>query len=318
MKKILLATTLIVAASSAMADITFSGNGRFGLVYFSGNDAFDANATNTQFTGRLRFNINGKTTTDGGVDFGGRVRIQSQTGGTGGTISAPLLFAESSGLRVEFGNANTAIDSVALFYNSEMGFTGSSVGEPGNFYSFSSGPYGAGEENRVGIYAAYSIAGLNLKLSYVNPNQTLKHLNQGNEGPLLGNELSAAVDYSFGQFTVAAAAVRNASGFKDQKEEFVGAAYAVTPTANIGLNYYHLTPVSGDSFQVTTLYGNYTMGAITLRAYLSHNDTKDLDKSTVAAVGADYALGGGATLAGYVSQTFSGDTVADLGVRFDF
>jgi outer membrane protein OmpU len=312
MKKILLATTLIVAASSAMADITFSGNGRFGLVYNSGADAFDTNATSTRFTGRLRFNIDGKTTTDGGVDFGGRVRIQSQTGSTGGTISAPLLFAESNGFRLEVGNANTAIDSVALFYNSEMGFTGSSVGEPGSFYSFSSGPYAGSDNNRVGIYAAYSISGLNLKLSYVNPDQTKKKLGEG-----LDNELSAAVDYSFGQFTVAAAAVRNAGGAKDDNEEFVGVAYAVTPVANIGLNYYNLRAAGEDTVGVTTLYGNYTMGAITLRAYVSHTDL-DVDTQTVGALGADYALGGGATLAGYVSQNFDGETVGDLGVKFSF
>jgi outer membrane protein OmpU len=72
MKKLLIATTALVATTGvAVADVTISGLGRFGLDYNSGAAA---GTTKTQIDARLRFNIDASMTTDTGVTFGGRIR----------------------------------------------------------------------------------------------------------------------------------------------------------------------------------------------------------------------------------------------------
>ncbi len=176
MKKLLLASTALMAASAAVADtgVTISGYGRFGLVYDS---AAVAPTKSTQIHTRLRFNIDAKTETDSGVVFGGRIRLQHTNGDsvtTGGVtpttstaarLSPALLYVTYEGLRVEVGNANGAFDSAALLYDSELGLTDSSYGDSrSSFYSFSTGPY---DVNRMGVYAAYDINGFSAKASYI-------------------------------------------------------------------------------------------------------------------------------------------------------
>ncbi|MGV8988279.1 MAG: porin [Cypionkella sp.] len=325
MKKILLATTVLVGfAGAASADVTVSGYGRFGLDYYS---LPGAGFSKTVVSSRLRFNIDAKMTTDGGVTFGGRVRLQSDandssnrldidpiTGAPSSTaisqpsLSPAMLYATANGMRLEVGNANTAFDSAALFYDSEMGFTSSSAGEgAGDFYAFSTDPYAA---DRMGVFFSYSSGPLNARISYINPSQSLDNLPTG-----VAAEGGISVDYKFGQFTVSVAGVQNGSGKDGNDQTFVGVAYALSDVANIGLNYYDQQDVYGNT---TTLYGNYVMNAITLRGYITNNDLDTNKNKTIVGVGADYDLGGGAMISGSIRPDFAGETNADIGVKFNF
>jgi outer membrane protein OmpU len=319
MKKILLATTLIVAGSSAMADITFSGYGRFGVKY--SNDVADG-AQKTFLAGRVRYNINGSTTTDSGASFGGRIRIESNFGLNRGFdpengdgtqhYSGALLSMDAAGLHAEFGNVNTAYDSAALLYDSEIGFDDSSFGDPqGAYYSFNSG---AVAPSYAGIYAAYTIAGFSIQASAVDDDQSDKSNNI---------ESSLAVSYSAGALTVSAAGYHNGAGSEDNNGAFVGVAYKINDVAKVGLNY--MDEDASAVGKVTTLYGSYVLGAITLKAYVadgSYDTVGDIDGAesldTTYGVGADYALGGGARVSGGVEKSYTGNTVANFGVRFDF
>ena len=317
MNKLLLTTALLAAtAGAASAEITLSGSGRFGLVY---NDAAGAGESTTALSYRLRVNVNAKFEADNGVTYGGRIRFQNTesssvvsgfdpiTGETltknAATFSPAMLYVEASGVRVEVGNANTAIDSVALMYNPEIGFTGSSYGDPqGSFFSFSSGAY---QQDRVGVYAAYSVSGVNLKASYVQADQF--------DSTDDANETSIAADYTMGQFTVAAAYADKGAGIIGNYVTFVGVAYKVNDVANVGLNYNDngLSPLG----KTTTIYGNYTINGVTLGAYVSDSDAAAAD--TAYGLGASYDLGG-ATLAGAIHSGFDGETFADLGVNMSF
>jgi outer membrane protein OmpU len=313
MKKLLLTTALLAAtAGAAAAEVTLSGSGRFGLIYDESLDDGDVAGgvqhSNTYLAYRLRINVNAKFEADNGVTYGGRIRFQDNNAGAA-YFSPAMLYVEASGVRVEVGNANTAIDSVALMYNPEIGFTESSYGDPqGSFFSFSSGGYDA---DRVGIYAAYSVSGVNLKASYVQADQFVSSDD--------ANETSIAADYTFGQFTVAAAYADKGAGIEGNYITFVGAAYAINDVANVGLNYNDngLATVG----KTVTLYGNYTVNGITLGAYVSSADGFKADGVTDAdtayGLGAAYDLGG-ATLAGAVHSSFEGDMSADLGVRMSF
>jgi len=308
MKNILLATTILASVAtvaSAETGVSISGYGRFGLVYDgSADDVVSTNSTTTIHT-RLRFNIDATTETDSGVTFGGRIRMQHTSGQAAGgaQLNAAMLFATYEGLRVEVGNANTAYDSVALMYNSELGFTDASFGNPqGNFFAYDSAPYGA---DRMGVFASYSMGGFTGRISAIDPQQSTS---LGAE-----TEVSVSFDYTSGPFTVALAAVQDGAGVADNDQYFVGAAYAINDVANVGLNYID----EGADVRTITLYGNYTMGATMIEAYIADNDNAGNAEDTAFGIGADYDLGG-ARLSGSIQRGYADETVADLGVRFDF
>ncbi|MDB5657950.1 MAG: porin [Cypionkella sp.] len=315
MKKILLSTTMLALfAGAASAEVTLSGTGRFGLDYAE-NRGGATELNEVQLNYRLRINVDAKFEADNGVTYGGRIRFQDRNGDGGAAFSPAMLYVEASGVRVEVGNANTAFDSVALMYNPEIGFQERSFGDPlGSYYSFNSGPYGFGENNRVGIYAAYSVSGVNLKASFIQPDQS-----DTDSGPAGQDEMSIAADYQADQFAVAAAYVKNGLGIEDNDQTFVGVAYKFSDIASVGLNYNDNGDTSsvggGEIGSSYTLYGNYTINGIGLAAYVSDLDVDGAD--TAYGLGATYDLGG-ATLAGAIESGFDGNMRGDLGVRMSF
>ncbi len=326
MKRMLLATTVLaLTAPMAVAEISFSGYGRFGLDYNS-----DAEFNESQINMRMRINIDGSVETDSGITFGGRIRLQYDENTVNdfddvagdrasSQLSPAMLYATGYGVRVEVGNANTAYDSVALMYNSEIGYLDRGFGDPnGNFFSFNSDPYSTDQINRMGLFVSYSAGGFNGRISIVDPDQT---------GAVIDDEeLSLSVDYAFGQVTVAAAYVDNAAGVDGDEGLFLGAEYAVSDAANIGLLYFDFDVAAADdpldatdpvdSTRVT-LYGNYTMDAITFKGYVATDDAEGLETDVAYGLGVDYDLGG-ARLSGDVHRNYDEETVAGLGVRFDF
>lgn len=311
MKKILLASTMLVAgAGMAAADVSISGYGRFGLTY---NSATGAGYNKTVFDSRLRMTISGTMETDAGVTFGGKLRVQYDQGDDYADFNTAQYWIAYEGLTVQFGNVDTAFDSVALNYDSEMGFEDSSVGDTWDwdFFAYNShGSLGGLWGEYTGVAAFYSINGINLYLSYVNPNQYLKNLPAGWD-----DEIGIAADWSNGQFTVAGAYTNSAGGMKDHNIAFLGGAYNFGD-GNVGLNLYNFEHPGFDDIRQVTLYGNYTFGATTVRAVITDVDYPG--QKTGYGIGADYDLGNGARVSGSYQRDTYGDKVADLGVRFNF
>ena len=90
MKKVLFATTALVAtASVAAADVTLSGGGRFGLVYNSqSTDGVKNTNSKVRMERRMTINIDGSGSTDGGLEFGGRMRLRSDEGEAGSAVAS--------------------------------------------------------------------------------------------------------------------------------------------------------------------------------------------------------------------------------------
>ncbi len=309
MKKTLLATTLLVAtASFASAEVTLSGSGRFGLIYSELLGALGAE--DTYIHTRMRVNIDAKMETDSGLTFGGRIRMQSVTGDplyTGvnsvAGLNAAMLYMEANGLRVEVGNANGAYDSAGLLWNSEVGLIDWSYGDPaGSFASYSSG---GGGGTAVGIFASYSMGDLTARISHHTNDQL---------APGAGdwNETSVSVDWSSNGFSVSAAATsRDIVGFPSYGLAFIGAAYAIGDSTNVGLNYY-----GGDINDIVTLYGNHTMASgLTVAGYITDIEGAS---DTGLGIGASYPLGEGASLKGSYHTFGSVSDFADFGVTFSF
>lgn len=305
MKNILIATTALVAtAGVAAADVTLSGAARFGLRY---DNSAAVGIAKTQIETRLRFNIDASKETDSGVTFGGRIRMQHDENNAAGAavLNAANVYASYNGLTVTVGNVGGAYDDAALMYNSEIGFIGQSYGDPsGNFYAYTTGAYAS---NRMGINAAYSMGGINMEASYINPDQTLTTLPAGTAA-----EFALSASYNAGQFTVSGAIAQNGGGVKNNDVAYVGAEYAMNDMANVGLQWFDNGPD-----RTITLYGNYKMDAITLRGYVANNNAVGNATDNAFGIGADYDLGG-ATLAGGVERGYAKQTRANLGVKFSF
>ncbi len=345
MKKVLFATTaLVLTAGMAMAEVKLSGSGRAGLAYTEDDNS---STRDTQVSYRLRFNIDASKELDSGVTLGGRIRLQYDAGdintsgafvdlngdgirggsssgerassqdtfGEGGAeLSAAYIYAETGGFRVEVGNANGALDSMATLYNSELGFIGTTQGSYNllSYASFSSGPYNGDQANTIGIFASYEVGGLVARFSYHTPDQTVEDLPDG-----LSEEYSVSVDYTSGAFSVGAGYVFN-GGYSDGDDGWVVTGeYALNDTTKVGLQVLGTNPDAGDDNTGVTLYGTTEVSGIGLGAFISSTDDDSSDNDVAYGIGASYDLGG-ATLAGTIQQDFDENVYADVGVSFSF
>ena len=331
MKKALFATTaLVLSAGVAAADVTISGYGRTGVIYYE-NDTPGLNET--QIISRLRMNIDAATSTDQGVDFGARFRLQwdqnNGSRGNGGTTNAGKLYVTSQGLTVEVGNVDTAIDNNGLIYATELGAFDRSVGFSdvlGGFFAYESSKYT--NVNRVGVRVLYEIDNLTIQASYIDPdqsglNETSGWYDSNGDGIIdaynaVEEEIGVSVDYVWDdRLELSAAYVTNGGGVEDNDIFFVGARYAVMENARIGLNYIDTKDwVDGST---VALYGDYTLadGLTNIEAYVAHNDYDFNETDNAFGIGVNYDLGG-ARLGASLQRDYDKDVTADFGVRFNF
>ncbi|TQE98632.1 MAG: porin [Spiribacter salinus] len=302
MKKILFATTALVAtASVAAADVTFGGYARFGIMY-------DGAADSTDITSRLRLQIDATAESDAGVEFGAMARIEQNntdagahnggmgptTGPAGTGINGVRFFARSGGLEVGVGNIYGALEFMPGQYPVDMGLTG--LGYDYVAYNFrgdlySSGGNGAAGSN--GIEVMYSMGDFS---AHVSASDT-------------SDRIAAVGAYNWNGWT-AALGVQDSDNAADT-EWTVSVGGDIGP-ATVGLAWAD-NGTAGDHW---VLSGRFDVGAATnVEAYIA-----DADYFADTSYGVDFNhdLGGGTSLRGGVVSNQNGDTNADFGVRFNF
>ncbi len=330
MKHALLATTALVLTSgfASAGDVmtakdtsalTISGYGRFGLSSDDSRDKITPGANNTVVHERLRFDFKATKTTDSGVTFGGKFRMQwdALNGGRGAgmTTNQGQIFVSYGGLTVSVGNVGGAMDDAALLYASEVGFESTSFGDPnGDFFFYVTG---SAPVSRMGVNVAYSAGDFGGEISYITNDQATS-ANTTSELAISGN-------YKFGAFTVSAAYsdIKIDATNTDISDWFIGAAYALDADTTIGLNYIDNDKTHTNKGTRTVLYGSKAFGAFGVTAYVAADDSDGLDNKTAFGLGGSYDLGGaklyGSVEKGYgVANTISAPTVASVGVKFDF
>lgn len=335
MKKILIATTALVAtAGVAAAEIKFSGDARFGLMYNSNAAVGDFNfgatgqTSKTRLEKRMSVTIDGTTTADNGVTFGARLRIRSEersanTAGLGGraTVNGARIYARSGGLEVAAGNIEGAIEFMPGVYAGSVGLTGLSWGglvahvDRGGAFTanqFDWDAYSSGGAGAEGIEVKYSMGDFKGHLSY-----SAASLNGA-----VGNakRVAAYGAYTFSGWTVAL-------GIQDSN---VAAEDKVILTAGgkigdfgVGLGVAQLGKgPKGVGGKITkyVLNGSYTMGATTVSAYVSNQNVLPVVNGSKSqyGIGVSYDMGGGARVVGGIERTTRKTTRADLGVAFSF
>lgn len=310
MKKALIASTaLVLTAGIAAADVKISGYGRTGVVYIE-----DRAGNESQIASRLRMNIDASTSTDQGVDFGGRIRLQWDQGqDAAAQLNAGALYITASGLTVEVGNVGQAYDSLSVLFDTELGAFDRSVGQrAGVYFAYDSDAYD--DVDRSGVAVKYSIAGATLRASYIDPDQS--GLDES-----LQEELSFSAQYTWNEkLELEAAYTLDGAGIEDNDIWYIGGKYAVMPNANVGMTYVDTSnDTAGDEGNTFALFGDYTLGdgMTNIEAYVANNDAPSNLTDNAFGIGVNYDLGG-ARLGASVQRGYDELITADLGVRFDF
>ncbi|MQQ08137.1 porin [Epibacterium sp. SM1979] len=305
MKKILFASTALIAtAGVAAAEVSFGGYGRFGLFY---DEGATGTAKETRLEQRFRFNITATAETDAGVEFGGRIRLQSDensTGGAGGDgPGAAMFWASIGGFRLDVGQTSDVLDSgdVVDFFGHGVGLT-AFVEQADAFGGFDANGFGAGDTDQQVVKARYSVGDFTGAVSYTEENDST------------GDNSYYQIGFGYDFGAVAAGVVY---GERDDAAET--SYWIIGLSGDLGPVGYNLTVGESDAVNEVAigLSGSYDISSATTLTAVIADSGVDAD-DTVYGIGFKHSLGGGVSLRGGVGQETDGDTLADLGVRFDF
>jgi outer membrane protein OmpU len=302
MKKILFATTALIAtAGMAAAEINLGGSARFGLAYN------EANAESTRVEQRMRINITGVATTDAGVKFEARFRLESNedsANAIAGRGPGAAGFAVSyEGLRVDVGNVSDVFDSgdVIDYYGYGIGLT-ALVEHNTPFYGngLPIGGFGAGSQDTTTVKARYTASGFTVAASF---SET-----RAQAAVAATDEFQIGAGYDFNGTTVGAA-------YGD--DDLVGEFWAATVSGSFGPVGYSVIVGDADVFADLAIGAsmNYEISSATSIQALVADGANDADATY--GVGFKHSLGGGVTLKGGVASD-NGNTLADLGVALSF
>lgn len=326
MKKVLLASTaLVLSAGVVAADVTVGGSGRMGVLYYD-DDIKNAygNDSNYEFTSRIRITFAASGETDGGLAFGGSIRADNASGGNAGTDGSVFLSGDFGTISMGDVDGGTEVVVGDLAFVSLTG-----LGDQNEFIYL--GNDGVTRPNATYTYAS---GGLTLALGMSDEEQ-----------------YSAGVGYDGGIWSVGFGYEKMPKGgsigieidgetieaFQDVDDEvhqLIGGA-AVTFSGVTLKGIWGQFDIDQAGVDVVNQYGvsaEGTFGATTVAAYyreieglkgVTYGDPADGntvgdDHIKLYGVGAEYDLGGGASVAGGIANSFGDNTVADFGVKFVF
>ena len=284
MKKILFATTALVAtASVAAADVTFSGMGRFGVKTTSTTGA----ATVTDITTRMQLDVKASVELESGMTLGAATRWRDTDGAASKTFNAPTFTMSSGGLTLVVGNNYGQMYNGRISANNVgltgLGFEADVITGFDEYSSNGTGPQG--------VDVNYSVGGVELGVSHSKTTENTQ----------------ASIAYSAGALSFGA----SMQDGKVAADDFtgVGVGYAFEG-GSVNLAY-------GDrnGAKATTLGGTYSVAAATsLTAFVKDSNTAGV--KNVYGIGVSHDLGGAKLQAGYVDNATG--SVADFGIVFNF
>jgi outer membrane protein OmpU len=319
MKKILFASTALVAtASVAAAELTWSGSGRFGLVYNEGN------TTDTVVDHRFRLTVNRIAETDSGVKFEGRIRWQADdTGGSkdpstgfddkqndngagAASVGGAGFAVSTGGFRVDIGNVSDVFDSgdVINWGGNGFGYTGF-LDQAANFSGFNKEGFGNSGENQQTIKARYAAGDFTVSASYTLEDNAVPAVLANADYRQIG------AGYSFGTHRIGAM-------YGDSGDDV--SQWAIGADGSFGDLGYTVLVADNDAVNADVmvgLSGSYAVSAAgTVTGFVSSGGAAANDTSY--GIGYAHSLGGGVSIAAGVGSNTAGNTQADAGVSFSF
>ena len=329
MKKVLLATTVLaMSATVAAAEVSVSGSARMGVAYNSesrtGNDVgFTSRA-------RVQFNLSGES--DNGLSFGASVRADqanNANNGTGGDVngmgnqSAGSVFVSGAFGKISRGDVDGAAEKVTGdLYG--VGLTNLSDLNENRFLS------NAGTSDRTAARYDYTTAGFTFALSADNPQNDPREadgvvtLRNDGTGSTYSVGVGYAVDaYKFGLGYETRDFVAAGSTASISQEQIIASAEGTFGDVSVKAVYGDF-----DNAALDKQYGlsaKYKVDALTVVGYHRVEDRAGADtgKDKFTGLGAEYDLGGGASVVGGIVDVnrpagIADETRADLGLSFKF
>ena len=338
MKKVLFATTALIATTGmAAAEVTFGGFGRFGLFYQEGNDATPGN-DETRIEQRFRLTATGTATADNGLEFEGRIRWQTDDQANGNSNvadnSAAGFAVSTGGFRLDVGNVSDVIDSgdVVNYYGFGVGLT-SFAEQSSAFNGIPASGFGVSSDDTEvlpTVKLRYTAGDFTVSASVTDgtSSQTAAVAADPTATPPVVAVPASAVEreeyqigfgYNFGNYSVGAA-----FGNEEEMDTATGVTldndfWAISFDGEIGAFAFSILIGDSDSND-ETMYGfsvKYDVSDATEIRFAFSDSGLDAEDEVVA-IGFRHGLGGGVSLRGGIGQNTSGDTVADLGVIFNF
>jgi len=257
----------------------------------------------TSVHNRFTVNIDGTVESDSGIEFFARVRIRGGNTGDGATsassVSAPRVGMKSGSITVAAGNINGALESTPGLYSGGVGLTGLGWGNlPINnnaagawkWTSFSSGGGGSN-----GVEVIYSADGFGAHVSVA--------------GASGAQRTAMNVSYKFSDWTVALG--HQSADVANEETTLLTVGGTIGDIA-VGLAH---ADNAGDR-DATRVNATFSVGAAS-KVSVFYTAASGVGREDAYGLGFSHSLGG-ATLAGGVANSFTGQTSADLGVRFKF
>ncbi|TGD67427.1 porin [Tabrizicola sp. WMC-M-20] len=291
MKKVLLASTVLaMTATVAAADVTVSGSARMGVIF---DDSF---VDELAFTSRARVNFAMSGETDTGLSFGASFNAHDSGGANSGTAGS--VFISGAFGKLSMGDVSGAAEFVVGDLHG-VGLTGLGDFNEQLYLSNSDADF------RSAARYEYSTGGLTFALS--------------SDNPRMSDTYALGVKYSVDAFAVSLGYENAGSGVN---HVIVGAE---TTLSGLSLKaVYGQADLNGfdEDFDQYGVSVKYSMDALSVTAFYNVVDFDVSGKADAYGIGAEYALGGGASLAGGIVNAEDTDgfsnTRADFGVKFSF
>lgn len=299
MKKVLLATTVLVATAgfAAAEGVAVSGSARMGVT--------NMNATNDlAFTSRVRIAFSASGETDGGLSFGASVRNDQSGQGNQANGDSTVYISGAFG-KLTMGDTGNAADAL-VGQVSGVGLT--SLGSMNETAWLA--------KNTTGALYEYTTGGLTFALGAGQTNNAVDAAGTpitnaitgaGNEAAGNGH-VSVAVKYATDAYSVAL-------GFEQtdiaKQTSLSGSATFSGATVKAKIADHSL-----DAKKAYALSVDYAISGATVTAFYSDNAAHD--GLSAYGLGASYDLGGGASVKGGIAKKEGGKTLFDLGVAMSF
>jgi outer membrane protein OmpU len=296
MKKILLASTALIAgASAAAADITLGGYGRFGVIYN------DTAAQETIVDQRLRLIITGTAESQNGIKFTAQTRIQWDDGAAAAgdpitsanaAIMAAAFHASAGGLTLSLGNVSAA-EATPGHYAGGIGYTGAMFVDPWSvgFFGEDIGLTSDGVDSGSTILATYKTGAFTFRASVSEAASERTHL---------------GVTYADNGYVVALSHQDSSNNAEDITKLYVQGALG---GATVGLFLDDTN--AGNGWGVT---GTMAVGAATKVTVTVTESAGGVER---AGIGLNHDLGGGVSFGAGLAD-MNGATYAEAGVQFNF
>ena len=310
MKKILFATTALVAtASVAAADVTFSGYGRFGVTYDETRDTAATPTQNTQLDHRVRLIINAGAESDNGMTFNAQTRLQwddvaqgpeDTAGANNGATRGAVITVTKDALSLNIGNYSLAEAAGASYWMGGLGYTGFIYANPRAANGdVTTGNWAGAGDTQVAVQYSNSGFGVGIATSDdgagIDRNVLTLNYDLGGYGLGLTHQASNAAADAFDYTAVSITGKVAGASFGLYADDYADGTSA---------------------FGVSVGYDIAASTSITLIANTLDNNVAGDDDETIG-LSLNHDLGGGVSFGGGVAQV-NGLTNAEAGIVFNF